>query len=130
MIPASTATGTRNRPVPRWAHASAQPKPATAIQNRIRSGSGSGNGLSSATPTAGKEWIEIHTGARRMVIDDFRSCAVDGKRLWRGGQDKGHAALARAFRQAVAGGADLPTEDLLASMRVTIRAAAQREWHE
>jgi predicted dehydrogenase/threonine dehydrogenase-like Zn-dependent dehydrogenase len=101
-----------------------------ALALRFADGSLATIAYGSATPTAGKEWIEIHAGARRMVIDDFRSCAVDGKRLWRGGQDKGHAALARAFRQAVAGGADLPTEDLLASMRVTIRAAGQREWHE
>ena len=78
----------------------------------------------SATPSAGKEWIEVHAGEHRVVIDDFRFVTADGKRLWKGRQDKGHHALAAAFRQAVAGQADMPTEDMLATMRATIRGAA------
>ena len=58
------------------------------------------------------------------MIDDFRSVTVDGKTLWKGRQDKGHQALAAAFREAVAGEEKLPTEEMLASMRATIRAAA------
>ena len=73
----------------------------------------------------------MHAGARRLVIDDFRVATLDGKKLWKGRQDKGHHALATAFRQAVAGDAALPTEDMLATMRATIWAAAglQRRGH-
>jgi predicted dehydrogenase/threonine dehydrogenase-like Zn-dependent dehydrogenase len=96
---------------------------------RFADGSLASIGYGSAIPSAGKEWIEIHAGAHRVVIDDFRSVTVDGRRLWKGRQDKGHRALAAAFRQAVAGGAELPTEELLAAMRATIRAAG-RAGHE
>ena len=59
-----------------------------------------------------------------MVIDDFRSVAADGKTVWKGRQDKGHRAAAAAFRQAVAGQENMPTETMLATMRATIQAAA------
>jgi predicted dehydrogenase len=77
----------------------------------------------SALPTAGKEWIEITAGERRLVIDDFRSVKQDGQTLWRGRQDKGHNASATAFWKAVTGGPALPTETMLATMRATIQAA-------
>jgi predicted dehydrogenase len=97
---------------------------------RFADGSLASIGYGSAVPTAGKEWIEVHAGAHRIVIDDFRSAAADGKSLWKGRQDKGHRALAAAFRQAVAGETALPTEELLATMRATIRAAAARRGHD
>jgi predicted dehydrogenase/threonine dehydrogenase-like Zn-dependent dehydrogenase len=96
-----------------------------ALALRFADGSLATIGYGSAIPTGGKEWIEISAGSRRVVIDDFRLVTADGKRIWKGRQDKGHQALAAAFRAAVAGGAPLPTEDLLATMRATIRAAAQ-----
>ncbi|HEV2241287.1 MAG TPA: Gfo/Idh/MocA family oxidoreductase [Streptosporangiaceae bacterium] len=77
----------------------------------------------SALPTAGKEWIEITAGERRLVIDDFRSVKQDGQTLWRGRQDKGHNASATAFWKSVTGGPPLPTETMLATMRATIQAA-------
>ena len=55
-------------------------------------------------PRRGKEWIEVHAGSHRVVINDFRSAEADGKTLWKGRQDKGHRAQAAAFRQAVSGG--------------------------
>jgi predicted dehydrogenase/threonine dehydrogenase-like Zn-dependent dehydrogenase len=79
----------------------------------------------SAAPTAGKEWIEITAGPRRLVIDDFRAASLDGKTLWRGRQDKGHRACADAFRRAVTGGTPVPTEAMLATTHATIRAAAR-----
>jgi predicted dehydrogenase/threonine dehydrogenase-like Zn-dependent dehydrogenase len=91
---------------------------------RFTDGSLATIGYGSAVPSSGKEWIEVHAGAHRVVIDDFRSVTADGKRLWKGRQDKGHYALAAAFRQAVAGETDLPTEDMLATMRATIQATA------
>ncbi|MCW2931469.1 MAG: putative zinc-binding dehydrogenase [Actinomycetia bacterium] len=99
---------------------------------RFADGSLATIGYGSAAPTAGKEWIEIHAGSHRVVIDDFRSCVADGRKLWKGNQDKGHQALAVAFRQALlaaggaggASGAHLPTEDMLATTRATIRAAS------
>ena len=78
----------------------------------------------SAAPVAGKEWIEIQGGSRRVVIDDFRSVQTDGKTVWKGRQDKGHHPEATAFRQAIAGGPAMPTETMLATMRATIQAAA------
>jgi predicted dehydrogenase/threonine dehydrogenase-like Zn-dependent dehydrogenase len=78
----------------------------------------------SAMPTAGKEWIEITAGARRLVIDDFRAAKLDGRTLWRGRQDKGHRACAGAFCRAVTGGPAIATETLLATMAATLRAAA------
>ena len=96
---------------------------------RFTDGSLASIGYGSATPSAGKEWIEVHAGTRRVVIDDFRSATADGRRLWKGRQDKGHHALAAAFRQAVAGEGELPTGDMLATMRATIRAAGGRGGH-
>lgn len=100
-----------------------------AVALRFADGSlatiGYGSAVPSAAKSAGKERIEVHAGTHRVVIDDFRSAELDGKRLWRGSQDKGHRALAAAFRQAVAGTASLPTEDMLASMRATMRAAGR-----
>jgi predicted dehydrogenase/threonine dehydrogenase-like Zn-dependent dehydrogenase len=90
---------------------------------RFADGSLASISYGSAAPSAGKEWIEIHAGAHRVVIDDFRVVTADGRQLWKGRQDKGHHALAEAFRKAVAGAADLPTEDMLGTMRATIRAA-------
>jgi predicted dehydrogenase len=97
---------------------------------RFADGSLASIGYSSSVPAGGKEWIEVRAGEHRIVIDDFRAVTVDGKRLRRGHQDKGHAALAAAFRRAVTGTGDLPTEELLATMRATIRAAAGRPGHD
>jgi hypothetical protein len=48
---------------------------------------------------------------------------ADGKTGWKGHQDKGHQPCVSAFRQALASTSELPTEDTLAAMRTTIRAA-------
>jgi hypothetical protein len=93
---------------------------------RFADGSLAAIGYGSATPSAGKEWIEVHAGDHRVVIDDFRLVTDGGRRLWRGRQDKGHRALATAFRQAVTAGANLPTAEMLATMRATIQAAQNR----
>ena len=77
----------------------------------------------SALPKAGKEWIEVTSGAHRIVIEDFRSLKLDGKTLWKGRQDKGHRAAAASFGRAVTGGKPLPTRSMLATMRATIQAA-------
>ncbi len=94
-----------------------------AVSLRFADGSLAAIAYGSAAPVAGKEWIEIQAGSRRLVIDDFRSVQADGKTVWKGRQDKGHHAEATAFRQAVAGGPAMPTETLLATMRATIQAA-------
>jgi predicted dehydrogenase len=77
----------------------------------------------SALPMAGKEWIEVMAGSRRLVVDDFRSVKMNGRTLWKGRQDKGHQAQAAAFWQAVHGGAAAPTRPMIATMRATIQAA-------
>jgi predicted dehydrogenase len=96
---------------------------------RFADGSLASIGYGSAVPSAGKERIEVHAGDRRIVIDDFRLATADGKTIWKGRQDKGHRALAGAFRRAVAGNGELPTEEMLATMRATIQAAATRGSH-
>lgn len=93
------------------------------VSLRFADGSLAAIAYGSATPVAGKEWIEIHAGSLRVVIDDFRSVQADGKKVWKGRQNKGHYAEATAFRQAIAGGPAMPTETMLASMRATIQAA-------
>ena len=62
-------------------------------------------------------------GSHQVVIDDFRSVSANGRKLWKGRQDKGHRALAAVFRQAVAGEADLPGK--LAKVRALTTAADQ-----
>jgi predicted dehydrogenase len=95
-----------------------------AIALRFTGGSLAAISYGSAVSSAGKEWIEVHAGTHRLVIDDFRSVELDNKRLWKGRQDKGHRALAAAFLGAVSGRDPLPTRDMLATMRATLRAAA------
>lgn len=61
-------------------------------------------------PTMSKERLEVVGRGHAVVIDDFRSCTVDGKEAWKGHQDKGHAGLLRQFRLALADDAvDLAT---------------------
>jgi predicted dehydrogenase/threonine dehydrogenase-like Zn-dependent dehydrogenase len=76
----------------------------------------------SPPPVTGKERIEVLAGSHQLIIDDFRSVRLDGRTLWKGRPDKGHRAHAAAFRQAVQGGAALPAEAMLGSMRATIQA--------
>jgi predicted dehydrogenase/threonine dehydrogenase-like Zn-dependent dehydrogenase len=90
---------------------------------RFADGSLAAIAYGSAPAVAGKEWIEVHAGSHRVVINDFRSAEADGKTLWKGRQDKGHHACAAAFRRAISGDAALPTETVLATMRATIQAA-------
>jgi hypothetical protein len=102
----------------------AGPADDAAVSLRFADGSLASIGYGSGVPSAGKEWLEVHAGTHRIVIDDFRSAVADGKSIWRGRRDKGHNALAAAFAQAVAGTGKLPTEEMLATMRATIRAVA------
>jgi predicted dehydrogenase/threonine dehydrogenase-like Zn-dependent dehydrogenase len=85
---------------------------------------------SSQPPSAGKEWIELTAGSRRLVISDFRSVKLDGRTLWRGRRDKGHDACAAAFRRAVGGGPAVPTQAMLATTRATLQAAAGVRIHD
>jgi predicted dehydrogenase/threonine dehydrogenase-like Zn-dependent dehydrogenase len=94
-----------------------------AVCLRFADGSLAAVGYASAAPVAGKEWIEVSAGSRRIVINDFRSARGNGQSLWKGRQDKGHAAQAAAFHAAVRGAAALPTEAMLHTMLATIRAA-------
>jgi predicted dehydrogenase len=94
-----------------------------AVSLRFADGSLAAIAYGSAAPVAGKEWLEVQAGSRRVVIDDFRSVRVGDKSVWKGRQDKGHHAEASAFRQALAGGQAMPTETMLATMRATIQAA-------
>jgi predicted dehydrogenase/threonine dehydrogenase-like Zn-dependent dehydrogenase len=94
-----------------------------AVSLRFADGSLAAIAYGSADPVAGKEWIEVQAGSRRVTIYDFRCAEADGETIWKGRQDKGHRACAAAFHEAVTDGAALPTEVMMATMRATIRAA-------
>jgi hypothetical protein len=94
-----------------------------AVSLRFADGSLATIAYGSAVPTAGKEWIEVLAGSRRVVINDFRSAQAGGRSLWKGRPDKGHRAQAAAFRAALDGGPPAPTDAMLRTMRATIRAA-------
>jgi predicted dehydrogenase/threonine dehydrogenase-like Zn-dependent dehydrogenase len=94
-----------------------------AVSLRFADGSVASIAYGSTPPVAGKERIEVLAGSHQVIIEDFRSVLVNGRTLWKGRQDKGHRAHAAAFRQAVQGGTNMPTEAMLGSMRATIQAA-------
>jgi predicted dehydrogenase/threonine dehydrogenase-like Zn-dependent dehydrogenase len=96
-----------------------------AVVLRFADGSVASITYGSTPPVAGKEHIEVLAGSRQVIIDDFRSVQVNGKTGWHGRPDKGHRAHAAAFRQAVAGSGEMPTEAMLSTMRATIQAASQ-----
>lgn len=50
---------------------------------------------------AGKERIEVFSGGHTVLVDDFRSCSIDGREIWSGKQDKGHRQLLRRLLSAV-----------------------------
>lgn len=52
-------------------------------------------------PRTPKERLEIMGSGHTVLIDDFRSCAVDGKIVWKGAQDKGHAEVLRRFKASL-----------------------------
>jgi predicted dehydrogenase len=70
-----------------------------------------------------KERIDILGGGRSASIIDFREVIVDGKRKWKGRQDKGHLSAMNAFRSAVLDGRG-PDDWWLTSTRTTLLAAA------
>jgi predicted dehydrogenase/threonine dehydrogenase-like Zn-dependent dehydrogenase len=94
---------------------------------RFAGGSTAVIGYGSAALSGGKEWVEISAGRHRILIDDYRSVSADGRTLWRGHQDKGHRAHAFAFRAAVLGADELPTEAMLATMRATLALAERAD---
>ena len=94
-----------------------------AVSLRFADGSVASIAYSSTPPVTGKERIEVLTGSHQVIIDDFRSVLVNGRTHWKGRQDKGHRAHAAAFRLAMQGGPGMPTEEMLGSMRATIKAA-------
>jgi predicted dehydrogenase/threonine dehydrogenase-like Zn-dependent dehydrogenase len=59
-----------------------------------------------------KERVEVFGGGKVAVIDDFRLAEVwsggKRKRLWKGGQDKGHLAELQAFISAILKGGAAP----------------------
>lgn len=95
----------------------------SAVALRFADGSLATIAYGSAEATAGKEWIEVLAGSHRIVIEDFRRLQLDERTLWKGHQDKGHRAAVTAFYRAIKGGPALPTESMLATMRMTVRAS-------
>lgn len=75
-----------------------------------------------------KERVEVFGGGRIAIIDDFRIAEAwsSGKkhRLWKGGQDKGHAAELQAFIGAIqkGGGGPITWEELRSTTLASILA--------
>ena len=57
--------------------------------------------VANAHPGTPKERFEIMGRGHTVLIDDFRRCVVDGKVVWKGSQDKGHAELLRRFKASL-----------------------------
>lgn len=74
----------------------------------------------------GKEWVEIVSGDKRAVIDDFRSLTIDGEKTAPRHQDKGHRAAVRAFAAALRdpSTATATIASMFATSEATLRAAA------
>lgn len=71
----------------------------------------------------GKERIDVVNGGHRISIDDFRT-VLDGTRvLSRGGQDKGHVAIQKAFRAQIEGTEPGSAGPFLGSSRTTLLVA-------
>ncbi|MBE0604569.1 MAG: Gfo/Idh/MocA family oxidoreductase, partial [Deltaproteobacteria bacterium] len=75
-------------------------------------------------PGLGKEYLEVHTDGKSMVVDDFRSMRVFGSPIggWKGiTADKGHVKALEAFAEALKGGRGwpIPLRSLVDSARVT-----------
>ena len=94
-----------------------------AVSLRFADGSLAVIAYGSADPVAGKEWIEVQAGSHRVTINDFRSAEADGKTIWKGRRTRDTERAPRRSDEAITGGAALPTEVMLATMRATIRAA-------
>ncbi len=106
-------TGARPDVVYAQAVASTLPIPDTLnVHLRFEDGSvGSICYWSNGDPSYPKEYLEVFSGGRVAVLDDFRTliCIRDGrKRRIRERQDKGHRAELRAFIEAVRKGSEAP----------------------
>ncbi|MPY94753.1 MAG: zinc-binding dehydrogenase [Acidimicrobiia bacterium] len=94
-----------------------------AVVLRHRDGSLSTISYASGGPPGyDKERIEVLGRGRSAVVADFRQVTLDGERTELRRQDKGHAAMARAFRAAVLDRSPLVVG--LDSTAAVLRAAA------
>lgn len=109
-----------------------KPRDSASIQLVFEDGSiGTIHYLANGSKKFPKERLEVFSGGRILQLDNFRKLhgygwAGFGKlNLWR--QDKGQAACAAAFVQAVAAGAasPIPLDELIEVSRVTIELAAE-----
>jgi predicted dehydrogenase len=78
-----------------------------------------------------KEYVEVHSGGRSGVLDDFRRLtlvAPNGRKVTRHGADKGHRAQFVDLRRSLAEGGGGAVPDPLDSMAATLAAlrAAER----
>lgn len=79
---------------------------------------------SGGSPRTRKERVEVLGGGHTTVIDDFAAVGRDGRRRRVGEDGKGHVAMLRDLRGALArGDAEVGTERSLASTAVTLAAA-------
>ena len=112
---------------------SGPPRADTAILSlRFANGSiGAVNYFSDGHRGVPKERLEIYCGGRILVLDNYRRLTlhgwhgVSGMRSWR--QDKGQAACARAFIEAVKNGgpAPIPLDEIIEVSRISIEAASR-----
>jgi predicted dehydrogenase len=123
-------TGTMPARVEAWPLATSSANAEDNFEARIEMDDGSVAHLSYSTAGAStlpKERIEIHSGGRSAILDDFRKCTLfdarraRAKRWWR--QDKGHEAELRALIHAIrqGGPCPIPFESLAATTLATLK---------
>jgi len=82
--------------------------------------------LSNGSKSLGKEYLEIFSGGKSIIMDDFRKLSVFGTQIKRKrsilSQDKGHAALWDAFMHAIIdhGQPPIDYDELIKSTYVTL----------
>jgi predicted dehydrogenase len=82
--------------------------------------------LANGSRSSGKEYLEIFTGGKTIIMDDFRSLDCYGtagrKRMKSSRQDKGHSAAWDAFITAITNQTQppIPYEDLILSSYTTL----------
>jgi predicted dehydrogenase/threonine dehydrogenase-like Zn-dependent dehydrogenase len=86
---------------------------------------------SAGAPAVGKEYLEVHSGDRSGVLDDFRRLTLYSGRRHETqrarGQDKGHRAQIRDLRSVLERKTEQAALDPLDTMQVTLAALASAQ---
>ena len=96
---------------------------------RFADGSLASIGYGSAIPSGGRNGSRSTRATTGSSSTTSAASPRTARPYGRAVRTRGTAPWPAAFRQAVAGAGELPTEEMLATMRATIRAAAARGSH-